>query len=80
MNSQTKRHKINPRYAAARPWDFKLCLDCGTLIPERCPACYGERFTKEPGKIILVAIRLHGLPPDPVQETNKRRRRASHHG
>lgn len=56
-------HKIDPRNAAARPWDFRLCLDCQTLVPERCPVCYGNRFTKDPGKIIRAGLRQHGPPP-----------------
>lgn len=55
--------KVDPRYAAARPWDWKVCLDCQELISERCPHCGGTRFSSSPRQIISTGLRIHGYPP-----------------
>lgn len=56
----------DPRYAAARPWDWHVCLDCHSLVPVlRCPKCGGLRFTSSPKAIIRQATAQHGLPPSP---------------
>jgi hypothetical protein len=49
-----KPYALDPRFAAARTWDWRLCLDCGTLDCERCPSCGGGRFTKRPAEIMRV--------------------------
>jgi hypothetical protein len=74
MNKKTaRRHKPksakkndnrrDPRYASVRAWDWRLCLDCDTLVSERCPFCGGDNFTKSPGAIIRTGIRTYGYPP-----------------
>ena len=55
--------RLDPRYAAVRLWDWRLCLECGSLIPERCPKCGGNRFSKQPRDILKAAIDQHGYPP-----------------
>ena len=55
---------LDPRYAAARPWDWCICQSCDHLIPVlRCPGCGGVRFSSNPKAIIRQALRQHGLPP-----------------
>src|ERR1039458_4349393 len=49
-----KPYALDPRFAAARTWDWRLCLDCGTLGCERCSSCGGGRFTKRPAEIMRV--------------------------
>jgi hypothetical protein len=61
-NGQKPNRKLDPRYASARSWDWKLCLKCGALLPERCTVCGGSEFTKDPEKIISAAISKLGLP------------------
>ncbi len=58
-----KPSQRDPRYASVRPWDWRLCRDCGHLIPKCCSRCGGTHFTERPGEIIAAALRQHGYPP-----------------
>lgn len=61
--SKIKESQRDPNYASARPWDWKLCLDCGALIPRRCQKCGGAYFSERPVDIIEAALAQHGYPP-----------------
>jgi hypothetical protein len=64
---KNKDPKNDPRFASARTWDWRLCLDCDTLVSERCPRCGGTHYTKRPGAIIRSGIRQFGFPPSLVR-------------
>lgn len=55
--------RLDPRYASARPWDWRLCLDCQTLVPVRCPKCASDRLSGRPGDIVRAGLRQFGPPP-----------------
>lgn len=62
-NDSRYQVRIDPRYASARPWDWRLCQDCQTLVPLRCPKCGSARLSGRPGHIIRAGLRQFGPPP-----------------
>lgn len=55
--------RLDPRSASARPWDWRVCRDCQTLVPVRCPKCGSERLSNRPGDIVRVGLLQFGPPP-----------------
>ena len=54
---------LDPRYASARPWDWRLCRMCESLIPHRCPRCGSDQLSDKPSHIIRAALAQFGPPP-----------------
>jgi hypothetical protein len=54
---------LDPRYASARPWDWRLCRTCESLIPRRCPRCGSDQLSDQPSHIIRAALAQFGPPP-----------------
>ena len=54
---------LDPRYASARPWDWRVCLTCEALIPHRCPRCGSDKLSDKPRDVIHAALTQFGPPP-----------------
>ena len=54
---------LDPRYASARPWDWRLCRTCESLIPHRCPRCGSNKLRDNPSLIVRTARAQFGQPP-----------------
>ena len=55
--------RLDPRYASARPWDWRVCNDCQELVPVGCPKCGSDRLSGRPRDIVRVGLRRFGPPP-----------------
>jgi len=55
--------RLDPRYASARPWDWRYCRTCKSLIPNRCRCCGSDQLSDKPGHIIRAALAQFGPPP-----------------
>jgi ribosomal protein L40E len=54
---------LDPRYASARPWDWRVCRTCEALIPQRCPRCGSDKLSDKPKDVIHAALTQFGPPP-----------------
>lgn len=66
MNTSKQQIVKDPRFAAARPWDWQVCTKCEDLVPvtqSKCPRCGDAQFDASPGAVIAVGLRKHGMPP-----------------
>ncbi len=55
--------RLDPRYASARPWDWRVCRDCQALVPVRCPQCGSERLSGRPRDVVRAGLHQFGPPP-----------------
>ena len=55
--------RLDPRYASARPWDWRVCRDCQTLVPVQCPRCGSDKLSDKPKDVIHAALAQFGPPP-----------------
>jgi ribosomal protein L40E len=63
MRTQATEIHLDPRYASARPWDWRVCRTCEALIPHRCPRCGSDQLSDKPCHIIRTALAQFGPPP-----------------
>jgi hypothetical protein len=56
-------NRRDPRYASARPWEWRVCRACQTLVPVRCPGCDSDKLSDKPRDVIHAALTKFGPPP-----------------